>query len=213
MADGDRLVGILGIVVPAVVTLVLELLRRKWAEEDRADRSAHGIAPSFKRAKKRSRAGVAATARNLSLVVVVGFACGMLFRSGIGIDAPKTGRLPNRTPQPQEAIHIAFRQTPPFGQGDPVRTERISGTVTGASASDYRIVLYAFDDIWFVQPFETDPFTNIQPDGTWQNITHPGEKYAALLVRPSFVPPSRSQALPGGADVVVSLIVPDNREQ
>lgn len=213
MTDGDRLVGVLGILVPAVVTIVTELLRRKWAEEDRSGLPAQGKGPSSKRAKRRSRAGVAATARNLSLIVVVVFACGMLFRSRIGIDAPKTGQLPNRTPQPQGAIRIAFRQTPPFGQGDPVRTERISGTVAGASASDYRIVLYAFDEVWFVQPFETDPFTNIQPDGTWQNITHPGEKYAALLVRPNFVPPSRSQALPGGPDVVVSLIVPDNEEQ
>src|SRR5688500_10504653 len=75
---------------------------------------------------------------------------------------------------------IQFSAVAPAGAGGSERTVRIAGRVTGA-ASGQRIVLYARSGHWWVQPLTAQPFTKVQPDGTWENVTHLGTEYAAPL--------------------------------
>jgi hypothetical protein len=54
-----------------------------------------------------------------------------------------------------------------------------------------------------------DPFTQIQPDGTWKNATHLGTEYAALLVEQGYQPVAKVAALPvAGKGVVAVKVVP-----
>jgi len=54
-----------------------------------------------------------------------------------------------------------------------------------------------------VQPTIDEPFTAIKPDSTWNNSTHFGTEYAALLVEPGYRPPPTIEVLPSeGGDVV-----------
>ena len=100
---------------------------------------------------------------------------------------------------------IHFTLTPAAVEGGPNRLEPIEGRVTGARAGQ-RIVLFARSGGWWVQPLANEPFTSIQPDGTWRNSTHLGTEYAALLVEADYRPPARADALPspGGPVIVVA---------
>ena len=69
---------------------------------------------------------------------------------------------------------IEFTVVPPAGHGNPVILKAIEGRVTGAKPGE-RIVLYAQDGVWWVQPSVEEPFTDIQPDSRWKGTTHPGE--------------------------------------
>ena len=68
---------------------------------------------------------------------------------------------------------------------------RIGGQVHGIDRSergDYRVVIYAGTNQWYVQPLRTEPLTRIRGNLKWSNKTHLGEAYAALLVREGYVP-------------------------
>ena len=95
---------------------------------------------------------------------------------------------------------IEFTHLPPAGEGSPSKTDAIEGRVKGAQPRQ-RIVLFARSGVWWVQPFETRPFTEIRADSTWRNSTHPGSAYAALLVDEQYRPPATVEVLPekGGA--------------
>ena len=105
------------------------------------------------------------------------------------------------------APSIAFTAVPPAAAGGSDRTIRIAGRVTGA-APGQRIVLYARSDHWWVQPLTVQPFTTVQPDGTWENTTHLGTEYAALLVESAFRPSDTAVALPkpGGSVIAVATV-------
>ena len=91
---------------------------------------------------------------------------------------------------------IEFTSVPAAGGGDPGKLRSIGGRVIGAEPG-LRIVLYSKGETtWWVQPFTIDPFTEIRADSTWQNSTHPGAQYAALLVAPTFRPPATADVLP-----------------
>jgi len=78
----------------------------------------------------------------------------------------------------------------------------VSGRVTGAGPGE-QIVLYAKAERWWVQPLADEPFTQVQPDGSWTNKTHLGTEYAALLVRAGYRPAPVTDTLPAqGNDVV-----------
>ena len=96
---------------------------------------------------------------------------------------------------------------PPAAAGGSDRTIRIAGRVTGA-APGQRIVLYARSGHWWVQPLTVQPFTTVQPDGSWENTTHLGTEYAALLVDGAFRPPDTTDALPkpGGSVIAVATV-------
>ncbi len=102
---------------------------------------------------------------------------------------------------------IEFTRVPAAGDGTPDRVVPIEGRVMGAPRAT-RLVLYALSGMWWVQPFETKPYTAIQPDSTWKTITHPGYAYAALLVDQRFRPAFTMNALPeeGGPVLAVTVV-------
>ena len=102
---------------------------------------------------------------------------------------------------------IEFTTVPPAGEGSANPTDVIEGRVLG-SQPHQRIVLFARSGVWWVQPFEAQPFTEIQADSTWRNFTHPGIAYAALLVDRRYRPPVTIEALPekGGAVLAVATV-------
>jgi len=116
-----------------------------------------------------------------------------------------TGK-PNDT---NEEVKIIFTEIPPRGEGSDSRGD-IAGKVVGAkSPQNYKIVLYAHTDRWYVQPLIDDPCTAIGNDGTWSNWTHLGYRYAALMVRTSFRPEPKIQILPKkGGDVIATAETP-----
>jgi hypothetical protein len=112
-----------------------------------------------------------------------------------------------RSPHPRGTPSIEFTKLPPSGEGSPDRLDPIEGRVINPAPGE-RIVLFARSGIWWVQPTVDQPFTNIQSNATWKNLTHPGSAYAALLVKPSYLPPTTSNAAPAkGGDIVAVAIV------
>jgi hypothetical protein len=93
---------------------------------------------------------------------------------------------------------------PEAAPGGPAKTERIAGRVSGAR-NGQRIVLFARSGTWWVQPSAKTPFTTIREDRTWENATHMGTEYAALLVDPGYSPPKTTDVLPGRGNGVVAV--------
>jgi len=83
--------------------------------------------------------------------------------------------------------------------------DSIEGRVTGAKPGQ-RIVLYAKNGIWWIQPFWSQPFTTVQADSTWKSSTHLGTDYAALLVEPLYRPQKKLAALPVAGNGVTAVI-------
>jgi hypothetical protein len=100
---------------------------------------------------------------------------------------------------------IEFSRVPPADAGGPDKLDIIQGRVIGARPGE-RIVLYAKNGNWWVQPLVDEPLTRIQSDSKWVNSTHLGTEYAALLVEPGYRPPATMSALPlpGGGVVAVA---------
>jgi hypothetical protein len=100
---------------------------------------------------------------------------------------------------------IEFTRVPPADAGGPDKLDIIQGRVIGARAGE-RIVLYAKNGNWWVQPLVGEPLTRILPDSKWVNSTHLGTEYAALLVEPGYRPPATMSTLPlpGGGVVAVA---------
>jgi len=90
---------------------------------------------------------------------------------------------------------IEISRIPPAGEGSEDILDPLEGRVAGAKPGE-RIVLFSRSGKWWVQPFSTHPFTEIQPDATWKNLTHPGSAYAALLVDSRYVPSATMSSLP-----------------
>jgi hypothetical protein len=117
------------------------------------------------------------------------------------------------TPRPAT---IQFTQVPTAGLGGAAKTVKIAGRVTGNKPGQ-RIVLFAHDGTWWIQPFASKPFTQIQPDHSWATITHVGAEYAALLVEQDYAPPRVADVLPsrGGSVVAIATVAgtPSNLSQ
>jgi hypothetical protein len=108
----------------------------------------------------------------------------------------------------QQEPSIVFTRVPPVGEGSQDMLETIQGIVTGARPGQ-RIVLFSRSGKWWIQPFATHPFTEIQPDSTWKNSIHPGFSYAALLVDSRYRPSSTMSSLPQkGGPVLAAATVP-----
>ena len=91
--------------------------------------------------------------------------------------------------------------------GGPDTRDTIAGTVRTPVASDYRVVVYARADAWYIQP---TPFSlqSIGEDNKWATWTHTGSSYAALVVRKTYKPLTRLDVLPQiDADVLARAIV------
>ena len=105
---------------------------------------------------------------------------------------------------PQQEPSIVFDRVPAADKGGPDQTASILGRVVGARPGQ-RVVLYAKEDGWWVQPFWSRPFTSVRSDSTWTSETHLGTEYAALLVEPQFHPSKTSRTLPGIGNGVVAI--------
>jgi hypothetical protein len=92
-------------------------------------------------------------------------------------------------------------------------SSEIAGEVSGVDPDDFRVVVYAKTNYWYVQPLVAAPFTEIGPDGKWSALTHLGTRYAALLVKPTFNPSSRTSSLPPRGGDVVDLITVTGKKQ
>ncbi|HEX6628995.1 MAG TPA: hypothetical protein VF105_13675 [Gemmatimonadaceae bacterium] len=91
--------------------------------------------------------------------------------------------------------------------GGPDTRDTIAGIVRTPVASDYRVIVYARADAWYIQPtpFAMQP---INADNKWQTWTHTGSSYAALVVRSTYKPLTRLDVLPQvDADVLARAIV------
>ena len=99
---------------------------------------------------------------------------------------------------------IEFVEVPGPGSGPDSRGD-ISGRILNLNDPEhYKVVLYAHTDLWYVEPLTEAPYTDILVDGSWSNWTHLGHRYAAMVVRPTYNPPLKTQSLPKtGPDVLV----------
>lgn len=106
-----------------------------------------------------------------------------------------------------KSYQVTFKTIPTSGSG-PEKTSIISGRVTGPDASSLQIIIYAKGgDKWWIQPTTENPLTMVSNDGTWQNETHLGTQYAAILVKKSFKPGNTLNNLPQPDDSVLSISV------
>jgi len=121
-----------------------------------------------------------------------------------GLEPPRPTHVPQTTD-----VKVQFATVPPAGPGPESRGD-ISGHVLGLpNPARYKVVLYSHTDQWYVQPTLVQPLTDIAQDGRWSNWTHLGDRFAALVVEPSFRPPSIAEALPAtGGEVLAVAIVP-----
>jgi hypothetical protein len=94
---------------------------------------------------------------------------------------------------------IEFSQVPPAGSGGSDTLGTIAGRVPGVRPGQ-RLVLFAFAGVWWVQPFEAQPFTAIDANATWKSQTHLGTRYAAVLVDATYQPPATTANLPRPGD-------------
>src|SRR4030095_5908764 len=90
---------------------------------------------------------------------------------------------------------IEFTKVPVADEGGAIILDTIAGRVTGNRPGQH-IVLFAHSRMWWSQPFVNNPMTDIKPDSTWENQTHLGTKYAAVLVEAGDRPPETSDELP-----------------
>jgi hypothetical protein len=120
---------------------------------------------------------------------------------------------PSKEKEKGPAPGLSITRIPRYqAEGGPDTRDTIAGMVRGHTAGDYRVLVYARADAWYIQPtpFSLQP---IQNDGTWQTWTHTGSNYAALVVRKEYKPMTRLDVLPEvDADVLARQIV-EGRKQ
>jgi signal transduction histidine kinase len=110
------------------------------------------------------------------------------------------------SPADSATLSVKFTRIPPKNPGGPLTMGVIKGRVEGPHEG-LKLVLYARAGRWYVQPYDYAPFTTIHQDSSWNSATHLGTDYAALLVRPVYVPPAVTDNLPTtDKDVVVVAI-------
>jgi hypothetical protein len=109
--------------------------------------------------------------------------------------------------EPQSSAEITVAEVPPADCGGTSRAEPISGAVRGAAPLDHRVVIYSFDcqGVWWVQPSEAVPLTNIAADGRWEAFVRLGRRYAVLVVSRSYRPATKAIALPEVSRDVVAM--------
>lgn len=101
---------------------------------------------------------------------------------------------------------IEITHVPSANPGGPVQMGFIEGRVTGAKPGQ-SVVLYAYSQLWWIQPFASQQYTRVQPDSTWRNSTHLGTQYAALLVDAGYHPPTKITNLPSTGNGVNAVAI------
>lgn len=107
---------------------------------------------------------------------------------------------------PNAAPSIEFSRIPRSDDGGTESRAIIEGLVEGARPGE-RIVLFAKSGtgLWWVQPFADQPYTDIRSDRHWENFTHLGTEYAAVLVGPDYQPPQTTGRLPSTSRDVIAV--------
>jgi hypothetical protein len=129
-----------------------------------------------------------------------------------GTPAPANSQSPiatpstNRTEANSTKPTIAITEVPSKGAGDK-ELQTIAGTVGGVKINECKVVIFAYTDTWYVQPYIASSDTSINEDNTWRSDTHLGTKYAALLVKNSYKPPSTTGKLPEVRDAVLAIAI------
>jgi hypothetical protein len=107
-----------------------------------------------------------------------------------------------------KAPSITFTRIPQADPAGSARNDIIEGRVTGAS-SGQKIVLYAKNGKWWVQPLLDQPLTDLRADFTWTNATHLGTEYAAILVKDGYRPQGDLYSLPEtDGNILAVAVVP-----
>jgi hypothetical protein len=135
---------------------------------------------------------------------VVKESCGALVTSSIACLLVASCASPRSTADPS----IEFTTIPSADAGGPAKLAPVAGRVTSARPGQ-RVVLFARSgDSWWVQPFRSRPFTEIESGSTWKNSIHLGTEYAALLVDADYRPPATTGSLPerGGRIAAVARV-------
>ena len=104
-------------------------------------------------------------------------------------------------------VSIQILVVPSKGSGPDSRGVIVGKIIGIENPLQYRITIYAFTDLWYIQPTHDQPLTMINSDGTWESTTHLGSQYAVLLVKSSFKPLSTIVTLPSGDDVLAFKII------
>ena len=108
--------------------------------------------------------------------------------------------LPSLSAFGQDAYKIKINSVPKDPPGEAMASDQITGIVTGGDTNQYtqfKVVIYARGgEVWWVQPTVASPLTDVASDGTWNSDTHGGEDFAALLVKPTFQPDAKLDAIP-----------------
>jgi hypothetical protein len=123
----------------------------------------------------------------------------------VTVNVPVNGKEGNTKP------NIQITEIPPRGAGAE-RVETIAGTVSGVKINECKVVVFARTDTWYVQPYVASSDTFINEDNTWRTDTHLGSQYAALLVKNSYMPPSRTGRLPEVGGRVLAIAIASAKE-
>lgn len=109
-------------------------------------------------------------------------------------------------------VQVAVTTLPRFDSaGGPFTRDTISGTVAEVRSPEYRVVVFARADVWYIQP-HPNTLHAIDAQGRWGTWTHTGSSYGILVVRAGYAPQPRYDLLPQvGGDVVARLVVEGRR--
>ena len=110
--------------------------------------------------------------------------------------------LEAREPRRLHRVH----ESPARGQGRPGHARHHRGAGGGGAARAAGRSL--LEERGLVGPAgSADPYTTIRADSSFENFTHLGTEYAALVVDPGYRPPQRTDSLPAPGDGVVAVVV------
>lgn len=123
------------------------------------------------------------------------------------VSAEKTKKGAKKTDTaPSIRITVAPREGPgETSYGD------IEGVVKNAP-KDSKVVIFSFGDKWYVQPTTNAPFTTIGSGGKFSATIHGGYKFAALLVKPGYMPPDTTESLPVEGGNILKIAKADPRK-
>jgi hypothetical protein len=110
------------------------------------------------------------------------------------------------------APSIEFTRIPQADAAGSSSNDIIEGRVTGASPG-HKIVLYAKNGKWWVQPLVDQPMTDIRSNLKWTNATHLGTHYAALLVKDGYHPQRVLDSLPQTDGSILAVAVVPGAER
>lgn len=89
----------------------------------------------------------------------------------------------------------------------------IQGSVNNVNTDSVAVVLYAQTNMYWVQPYDFNPWTSVGcPGGFFTNSTHGGHHYCAILVKKTWNPPDTIDYLPPiGGNILAIACWPNPR--